>query len=591
MNKQIRTILIISGITLILGIAIGNGLSRKNGNGDASVEKNEEAERESVYTCSMHSQIRTKEPGDCPICGMELVLVSGDENDDRFSVKMSENAMKLANVRTMIVGQTTPARTVRLDGKVEIDERRISSLVSHFPGRVESLKVNFTGEFISKGQVIAMIYSPDLLTASKELLEAYKLRDSQPSLYDAARRKLENWKLSSSEIDRIISSGVESDVFPLIAQKSGYVNSKNVNVGDYVRTGSVIFEVADLSGVWVLFDIHESDLAWVNKGDEVAFSVSSLPGNEFLGKVTYIDPVINPYSRVAKARVEMTNERGMLKPAMFVSGTINSKFRETDQVLSVPKSAVMWTGDRSIVYVRTQNQDQIAFEMREVKLGPPLSENYIIRSGLEKGDVVVVNGTFSVDAAAQLQGKPSMMNPSGASGSQPVHHHVNGVPSALDQKDKKDDMILPDEQLNAMQPLFKAYFGMKDALSKDDLKEAKNNGILIVKILNKMNLDINGGHEKHWKLFRSDVLKQMEHIEHGSDFESVRDIFWSVSKSFIHYAEMTHSFKGTVYVQYCPMADDNKGASWLSTDSSIKNPYFGSAMLECGEIVNKLDRQ
>jgi Cu(I)/Ag(I) efflux system membrane fusion protein len=173
----------------------------------------------------------------------------------------------------------------------------------------------------------------------------------------------------------------------------------------------VLFEIADLSKVWVMFDAYESDLQFLRKGENIAFSLQALPGRDFKGNIVFIDPVIDPVTRVAKVRVETGNQSGNLKPEMFATGIVSSTLNEYRDNLVIPKSAVLWTGKRSVVYVRQADTDEPVFKMREIELGPSLGESYVVISGLSEGEVIVTQGTFSVDAAAQLEGKPSMMNP------------------------------------------------------------------------------------------------------------------------------------------------------------------------------------
>src|SRR5690606_7171860 len=188
----------------------------------------------------------------------------------------------------------------------------LASITAKFPGRIERLFVNFTGQLVQKGDRIATIYSPDLLTAQKELLEALKSRESYPELYQAARQKLQHWKLTKEQIDEIVSTGKVSDQFDVFADKNGVVTQRNVTLGDYVDTGTILYEVMDLSRVWVMLDAYETDLPFVEEGDEISFTVAGV-GKTFNGKVNYIDPVINPETRVASVRAEIINTKGELK--------------------------------------------------------------------------------------------------------------------------------------------------------------------------------------------------------------------------------------------------------------------------------------
>ncbi len=413
MNVNKRTIIIATS-TLIVGVLVGWLFFSKTSEPKAENQDHTAAQSKNIWTCSMHPQIRRNEPGQCPICGMDLIPLEVDGGEvDSMAVSMSPTAMKLAHVQTMIVGSGNVEKAIRLNGKVQADERLLFTQSSHIPGRIEKLSINFTGDFVSQGQVIAYVYSPDLVTAQEELLVAKKISQPQPELFKAAKQKLKNWKLTDKQIEQMIASNKTMDQFPILANVSGYVTKKMVNLGDYIKQGEPMYEIADLSKVWVLFEVYESDMAWIKKGASVSYSVESIPGKTFKGAVSYIDPIIDPKTRVAKARIEVNNTQLTLKPEMFVSGTVESKVKSKTSSITIPKTAVMWTGKRSVVYEMKSTEQGVSFLMREVTLGPALGESYVIESGLNPGEEIAVNGTFSIDAAAQLAGKPSMMNREG----------------------------------------------------------------------------------------------------------------------------------------------------------------------------------
>jgi len=413
MKVNVKQVMIYPVILLSGGI-IGYLINTSDQTISSSDHQHIELATDQIWTCSMHPQIRQHEPGQCPIGGMDLVLIDSDDSGDNFlGLRMSPTAMQLANVRTSIIALRKPMKEVRLNGKVQADERSIFSQTSHISGRIEKLLVNYTGRYVSKGQIIAFVYSPESVTAQEELFAAQKISATQPELFKAARDKLKNWKLTDKQIDGILQSGTPAKDFPILSDMNGVVMTKRVNLGDHINQGSSLFEVADLSNIWILFDVYESDIAWVKKDDEVEFSIQSLPGEKFKGKISFIDPVINPKTRVAKARIALKNPGQQLKPEMFVSGILKSPLRDSKLSIIVPKSAVMWTGQRSIVYIKKESNFGINFILREVTLGPALGDSYMITDGLEEGDEIATNGAFSIDAAAQLAGKPSMMNPEG----------------------------------------------------------------------------------------------------------------------------------------------------------------------------------
>jgi len=368
-----------------------------------------------IWTCAMHPQIRMDHPGKCPICGMDLIPLSQSSagNIDPDAIRLTKEAAQLASVQTSIVTRQKPVKEVRLYGKVQADERYVQSQTAHMPGRIEKLLVNYTGEQVRSGQPFAIIYSPELVTAQQELLEAAKTRQVQPEIYEAAKDKLRQWKLTDSQIADIENSGKVKDNFELLSNTNGVIIARRVNNGDHVDQGTVLFDVTDLSHVWIMFDAYESDLPFLKNGDRLTFSIQALPGIDFTGNITFIDPVIDPLTRVAKVRLEINNESGRLKPEMFATGIVKANLDQYRNKLVIPRSAVLWTGTRSIVYIKQPDINEPVFKMREIELGPSLGNSYIVVNGLNEGEEIVTNGTFSVDAASQLEGKPSMMNPQG----------------------------------------------------------------------------------------------------------------------------------------------------------------------------------
>ncbi|MDR1763523.1 MAG: efflux RND transporter periplasmic adaptor subunit [Dysgonamonadaceae bacterium] len=398
--------LIIFATGIFLGKIIFGGHNHAEGTAENAVA--------TIWTCSMHPQIRQDKPGKCPICAMDLIPLkphSSLENADPDVISMSDEAIAIANIQTTVAGRGNPVKEIRLYGIIKPNERRLHSLVSQTGGRIESLAVNYAGETVRKGQTVAAIYSPDLLNAQNELLEARKMA-SQPALLAAAREKLRLWKLSDSQIDEIERSGRASAVMPLVADASGIVVTKRVEQGDYIGQGGVLFDLADLSSVWAEFDAYEQDLPYLKMGDRVDFSLQTIADKTFTGRISFISPLLDSQTRTAKVRVEAANPNLELKPEMYASATIKSVLKRAADALVVPKSAVLWTGRRSVVYVRQPDSEIPTFKMREITLGESLGDEYVVLSGLAEGETVVSNGAFAIDASAQLEGKPSMMNAS-----------------------------------------------------------------------------------------------------------------------------------------------------------------------------------
>lgn len=451
-NKYVRFSFILIG-----GIFLGWLFFHSPGKTEDNHNHNAEATKGTIWTCAMHPQIRMSEPGKCPICGMDLIPLSqggGDTTTNPNAIHMTDAAAQLANVLTSVVSKQNPVKDIRLYGKVQADERLLQSQVSYLPGRIEKLLVNFTGEAVRKGQTLALIYSPDLVTAQQELLETAKTKQSQPALYEASKDKLRQWKLSESQIASIESSGKVKNNFEVFANTTGIVSARRVNTGDYISPGSVLFDVADLSHVWVMFDAYESDLPYLSQGQKVSFTFEALPGKDYSGNISFIDPVLDPVTRVARVRVEIGNQGGKLKPEMFATGIVKATLNQYKNKLVIPRSAVLWTGKRSIVYVKQAGSDEPIFKMREIEIGPSLGNSYVVENGLMDGEEIVTQGTFSVDASAQLEGKPSMMNPEGGKVSTMPGMDMPGDTKAGDTKNmpvkdkpvdtkSKDDKSMP----------------------------------------------------------------------------------------------------------------------------------------------------
>lgn len=571
-NRNKNLWLITTG--MLIGLLLGWGLFS---NTETHEHISSEETESGVWTCSMHPQIRQHEAGSCPICGMDLIPVEKDSTPKTSNtIRMTDYALRLANVRTIEVGSENTHNEIHLNGKVAVDERLTYSQSSHIPGRIEKLFVNFTGKKVNRGQVLARVYSPQLITAQEELLQTYALRESNPRLFQAARKKLKNWKISEAHIQRILEQGSVEDQFNITADVSGVVTQKLVKTGDYVERGMPIYEITDLSKIWILFDVYENQMSSIRKGSEVQFNVASLPGKTFSGEVEFIDPLISSETRVSTARVAVKNpssEHGeILKPGMLVTGIIKNPMEKTDiDQISIPNSAILWTGKRSVVYVR---ESPGVFEMREVVLGTSLGDNRVVTEGLEAGEEVVVNGAFTIDAAAQLAGKPSMMNTVTENDNTNENHRVK----------------VSEESKQEFVSLLKEYFQLKESLVNDDFKTAKKEIEELSQQLEKIEISaLDSTVKKPWENFYLPLKGEIQSLQIAGNIESIRASFDELSLIMIELVESFSFFNREMYIQYCPMVNKNTGAHWLSLSSEIRNPYFGESMLNCGEVEKKLN--
>ncbi|MBR9998360.1 MAG: efflux RND transporter periplasmic adaptor subunit [Cyclobacteriaceae bacterium] len=562
-----RKVLLTILIALVLGGLIGwlvkpSPTRQKKG---TAVHLHDETSDE-VWTCSMHPQIRQSEPGQCPICGMDLIPVSSKRSapDANPMVhEMTPEAVALANIHTSRVTGVSPEGELFLTGKVKADERQLASVTAKFPGRIEQLYINFTGQVVRQGERLAAIYSPELVTAQKELLEAASSRETYPELYAAAREKLRLWKLTDSQIAEIENTGSVRDQFNVLTDKSGIVTQRNVSVGDYVSTGSILFDVVDLSSVWIMIDAYESDLPFIKTGDEVSFTAAGIPGQTFKAKVTYIDPMINPNTRVASVRAETLNKNGELKPEMFVNARIRTTLGKNQSSLAIPRTALLWSGKRSIVYVKVQDSEFPAYEMREITIGSRMGEMYLVEAGLEAGEEIVTNGVFAIDAAAQLSGNYSMLN-----------------------RPETKTMEVPQVFREQITGVADAYFDLKNALVDSDVSLTKKK---VKELRNELSgvdmLTIEGQVHDRWMALREQFDNDLDRLTETDDLLTLRDNFARLSGNILEMVELFGLEKEKVYKIFCPMAFDNKGAYWLSETNDIRNPYFGESMLKCGEVI------
>ena len=397
-------------IGLILGFVFFSNSSKKE------AHQHTEAGKDEVYTCSMHPQIKQDKPGKCPICGMDLTPLKSTSNSksniDPNAVMMSEEAIALANIQTEVVGTGKTNKEIRLFGKIKPSERSQQAQSAYVNGRVERLYINSIGDVVHKGQTVALIYSPELYTASQELIAALSYPDLQRKklVVDAAIEKLKLLNVSQGEINSMIKSGKASPYMAIKANVSGTVISKNVEQGSYVKQGDVLLQIANLGSVWAVYEAYETDLPFIKVGQTVQFTAEGAPGTTFSGRISFVEPVLNAQTRTAGVRVEVSNAKGIFKPEMLISGVITANLNKYSEDIVVPKSAVLWTGKRSIVYVKDESDGYPIFTLREVTLGPTLPDGYIVTEGLADGEEIVTNGVFAIDASAQLDGKPSMMN-------------------------------------------------------------------------------------------------------------------------------------------------------------------------------------
>ena len=716
-----------------------------------------------VWTCSMHPEVRLPKPGLCPKCRMDLIPVrrSTEEMGGLREFTTSKNAKALMDIETSTAERRFVATNIRMVGKIDYDETKLVYITAWVPGRLDRLFVDYTGVPVRKGDHMVLLYSPELLTAQEELLQALKavknlkdsdmgiVREMTESMVRASRERLRLWGLNAEQIKQVETRGKATDHMTIYAPSSGIVIHKNAQEGMYVNTGSRIYTVADLSQVWVKLDAYESDLMWLRYGQRVNFTAVSYPGETFTGTISFIDPILDRKTRTVKVRVNAANLAGKLKPEMFVKAVVHTQvaaggrvmdpalagkwicpmhpsvIKETsgdcdicemplarteslgyvsaeatasEKPLVVPATAVMRTGTRAIVYVALPDRKKPTYEGREIVLGPRVGDHYIVRHGLKEGDRVVTRGGFKIDAALQIEAKPSMMTPEGGGGSgghdhggaagKPKagpgvkadgnlsalgRHQLQTVLSSADRVGKavkgkdlvgirsafagleksirnvdmnqfkkhahlqwmelsmrltndavegKEAKTLQEAQgvaaslasnassLRAkfglahgqgaapaapLDPVFRKqlddvtqkYFRIQEALAGDKADVAIAAAAEMQKALAQVDLKLLTGKDHElWMEYAKSLTEILSSAADAKDIEGSRKVFALLSEQMLVVVKRLGSpGSGPVYNLRCPMAFNNRGATWLQGNDQTRNPYFGAAMLQCGSVI------
>jgi len=595
--------------------------AERDGNGAAGANV---AGGPSMWTCSMHPQIRSPKPGDCPICGMDLIPVARTSGTMRM-LTLSPETQALMNIAATPVERKYVSHEIPMVGKVAYDETQVGYITAWVPGRLDRLYVDYTGVQVNKGDHMVYIYSPELYAAQEELIQALKYRTDRQSttrlptvdLVEAAREKLRLLGLTEEQITDIEKQNRPTDHLTVYSPVSGVVIDKLKQEGDYVKTGERIYTVANLNQVWVHLDAYETDLPWIRYGQDVTITTEAHPGEEFHGRIAFVQPVLNDKTRTVKVRVNLPNVDGKLKPDMFVHaivrpsvaaggrvmdaslagkwispmhpeivkdepgtcdicgmelvraesrGYVTPDIDEKQAPLVIPYSAALVTGRRAIVYVelpvmptgleaayqgigaaidagdlesvrqafsafsnvldrpyeqpatdfarglwnryadrlaehalagtRVQSQQeatnvmarierimnpmreefgpigQPTFEGREIVLGPRAGNYYLVRHGLEEGELVVTQGNFKIDAEIQIQAKPSMMTPEGSGGGGHDHGGADAQKSTGGRA-AGHAMALPGAFTDRVRDLEAAYDQIERAVDQQDINKAK----------------------------------------------------------------------------------------------------------------------
>lgn len=586
-----------------------------------------------LYTCSMHPSVRLLDPdAKCPICFMDLIPVREGDSGDPNTLVLSESETIAARVETTRVSRYIPTNTIRLFGTVEMDETTVERISAYFPGRIETLYANFMGARVNRGDHLAQMYAPELLAAFEELYQAALsaaqsnsmseiVRTSSIETLSAARERLRLYGIDKSLIDQIERNGYNQDTFTIDAPRGGTITHIASREGEYVQTGTPILTIADLTHLWVDLQAYESQIGQIRWGQRVEFQVESHPGERFEGRVSFIDPVIDPMTRTATIRIAVENPNRTLKPGMFASATImvtldgkphtiapdllgrwvcpmhpteihdeagacsiclmdlvsieslienHEPDEQTLPPLIIPESALLYTGTRSIVYTQLDDENGFRYIPIEVTLGQRAGDVYIVRDGLNENDRVVTKGAFRIDSSMQIAAKPSMMS----------MESFKATPTATVSS-------RPEGFLMGLTDSVNAYLDAQEALADDDLSAYSTHAQRLVDALDSTpTAGLLGEDLSTWRTTSRDLRPNVPYndIEKArSDFEPMSNAIFALIDRFGVPEQVP------LYIAYCPMAFDFEGADWLQRTETIDNPYFGASMLQCGEILRTIE--
>ncbi len=654
-------VVIVAIVAFSLGLLLSGGGSSPSGT--ASHEHAEKGQAApTTWTCSMHPQIKLPKAGKCPLCFMDLIPLEsggGDELDPN-QIRMSETAKQLASIQVTPVRRAFGEAEIRMVGRIAYDETKMAYITAWVPGRLDRLYADFTGIRVSKGDHLVSIYSPELLAAQEELLQARSavaallnassrvLKTTANATLEASREKLRLYGLKVEQIDEIESTRQTTDHLTIYSPIGGVVIHKNALEGMYVSTGTQIYTISDLSKLWAVFEAYESDLPWLRYGQQVSFTSLSFPGETFEAIISFIDPVVDPKTRTIQVRAIVDNPDHRLKPDMFVRAIIESRIDDKGKVIDenlagkwispmhpeivkdhpgscdvcgmplvkaeslgyasrrgsdenaplvIPITAPMITGKRAVVYVEIPNDEGPLFEGREIELGPRAGDFYIVKSGLEEGELVVTNGTFKIDSELQIQAKPSMMSPEGGA-SMAGHQHgqpgstegASSTASSAYKAGTTERMAVSDDALAALSPVYDAYFETQMALADDNLETTTAAYDMLTNRLDKVDMSrFTGKAHDRWMIASKKLRTQASKGKSAKDIAAARDVFFHLSNAIIELHDtFGHAMDHDYFLTFCPMARNNKGAFWLQTVDTVYNSFYGASMLRCGAIKKTL---
>lgn len=521
-----------------------------------------------VYQCPMHPWIKSDHIGDkCTICGMDLVLATASNNPAAGSnlVTLTPANVAVLDVRVAAVRRAPLIRTLRVTGVIEDDDTRHRYITARVPGRIEKLFVNYVGAEVKEGQPLATIYSPEMLTAQREYVERLRAGSAAftASQRAAARERLLDLGLLDGEINILEHTLEPTAMVNLRAPMSGTVVARHVYEGqqinrDLAEAATRLFEIGDFSAMWFMFDAHEQDLSWLRTGQLVDVTTLSQPGRVFRAPIAFIDPNLNEATRTVRVRVVLPNTDRALLHKQTAEGLVRLDAPET---LVAPRSAVLQHTGAAVVYV---DQGARTYEARPIRLGRVGDDEVEVLAGLAEGDKVVVQGGMILDSQAQLARAAAGAPPPPAPATTPLVT-LAPAPAAA--------------PLTLLKPLAAALAAGATVLAADDLAGYQ-----------KLLPDLRSAFAAYVAAEPAGQRESLRRFENNladrTDLKAARRDFEPLSTAVADLVRGTSLHGGAEFrIFECPMAPVLGTGRWLQRTPELRNPFFGSAMLTCGDEI------
>lgn len=590
------TILVAAG-ALALGVAAGVYWGRSHERAldrgerqHAVAASSQPAQTVQYYTCGMHPQVLLPEPGDCPICHMQLVPV----DPSKFGKEIVIDPVIVQDIGIRVTPVITGAvtRVIRTIGTVEYNETAVRDITLKTSGWIEKLYVDYQGKAVEAGQPLLDLYSPDLFAAQEEYLQAYKSRQAasgpatrpvsaveevrwDTQLLESARKRLENFGISPAQIKELEQTGKAARTMAIRSPYRGLAVIKNAYEGMKAEAGMQLFRIADLSTVWVMVSLYENQLPMVELGQEANVSLSYIPNQAFAAKVTYIYPYLSKELRQVQVRLELENPRLLLKPGMYANVELHSTLAQ-NRVLA-PREAVIDTGERKVAFV---SMGQGRFETRNVMVGEEAQDGMIvIRDGLKSGELVVTSGEFLLDSDARLREARAKMITAGLVGLQKATAAVAGASELAS---------LPPEAAAGIVKVLDDYLQIGRKLSSDTTEglpafgKALADGVdALIKIPIPQDEHFWHRHADEAATIRGKALELMGAKDIAAARETFADLGTATGK-LLRATGVPPSYGKEVQELHCPMYRAGQGGTnWLQPAGPVRNPYYGQSMLEC----------